>query len=108
MFFRKKTFNSIPGSIDGLKLLTDAEYKLVIVTNQAGIARGYYTEEAMQALHAYMLDSLKRVSVKVDRIYFCPHHPDGAVAELPKPCDCRKPARGLILQACSELISILP
>lgn len=71
----KKYFNSIPGSIDGLILLTDVKYKLVIVTNHAGIARGHYKEEAMRDLHAYMLDSLKASGIKIEGVYFCPITP---------------------------------
>lgn len=100
---QKKDFHFLPGSIEGLKLLTDAKYKLVIITNQAGIARGYYKEEAMHDLHSYMLDSLKTNGVRIDGVYFCPHHPEGAIDYLSKRCDCRKPAPGMLLKACREL-----
>lgn len=103
MSTKKKIFFFLPGSIEGLKLLTDAKYRLVIITNQAGIARGYYKEEAMHDLHAYMLDSLKKSGIKIDGVYFCPHHPEGVIDDLSKPCDCRKPAPGMLLQVCREL-----
>ena len=72
----------------------DPEYKVVVVTNQAGIAKGLYTEDDMRALHRYMEDELEKLGARVDAWYFCPHHPD-----FTGECGCRKPAPGMLLAA---------
>lgn len=72
----------------------DPDYKVVVVTNQAGIAKGLYTEDDMRNLHRCMEQELERRGVRVDAWYFCPHHPD-----YTGPCECRKPAPGMLLAA---------
>lgn len=85
----------IPSAVDIMRGYTDdPDYKVVVVTNQAGIAKGLYTEADMRRLHRYMEDELERLGVHVDAWYFCPHHPD-----YTGPCDCRKPAPGMLLAA---------
>lgn len=98
-----KTSNSSPGVIDAMRRLQNAGYELVVVTNQSGLARGYYTEAQYQALNEQMKAALANAGVKLDGVYHCPHHPEGRVAELRHDCDCRKPAPGLILRAAEEL-----
>ena len=71
---------------------SDPEYKVVVVTNQAGIAKGLYTEADMRRLHRYMETELEKRGARVDAWYFCPHHPD-----YTGPCGCRKPAPGMLL-----------
>lgn len=85
----------IPTTVDIMRGYSDdPDYKVVVVTNQAGIAKGLYTEADMRRLHRYMEDELERLGVHVDAWYFCPHHPD-----YTGPCDCRKPAPGMLLAA---------
>ena len=85
----------IPSTVDIMRGYSDdPDYKVVVVTNQAGIARGLYTEADMRRLHRYMEDELERLGVHVDAWYFCPHHPD-----FTGPCECRKPAPGMLLAA---------
>lgn len=72
-------------------------YKIIVVTNQAGIARGYYTEEEMRALHRYMNARLAEYGAHIDAFYFCPHHP-----EITGPCACRKPEPGMLEAAIRE------
>lgn len=85
----------IPSTIDIMRGYSDdPDYKVVVVTNQAGIAKGLYTEADMHHLHRYMEGELEGVGVHVDAWYFCPHHPD-----YTGPCDCRKPAPGMLLAA---------
>jgi D-glycero-D-manno-heptose 1,7-bisphosphate phosphatase len=86
-----------------LKAFQDAGFCLVIVTNQAGIARGYFTEEDLQCMHAYLSQELAKSGVFLDAIYYCPHHPDGVVPELAIRCDCRKPQPGMLLRAAKDL-----
>jgi len=75
----------------------------VIVTNQSGLARGFYTEAEYQTLTQQLLSELEQQGVKVEGVYHCPHHPKGSVPELAFACDCRKPAPGLILKAVAAL-----
>ena len=85
----------IPSTVDIMRGYTDdPDYKVVVVTNQAGIAKGFYTEADMRSLHRYMENELEKLGVHVDAWYFCPHHPD-----YTGPCECRKPAPGMLLAA---------
>ena len=88
----------IPGAFDGLAALREAGFALVIVTNQSGIARGYYSIEDYQAVAARLDVLLEEAGVAVDMTRFCPHHPD-----LGGPCACRKPGTGMYLDAAEEL-----
>jgi D-glycero-D-manno-heptose 1,7-bisphosphate phosphatase len=105
---RWEDFEFVPGAIEGMRRLQEAGYALVIVTNQSGLARGYYTEAQYQALTAALREELARQGVKLDGVYHCPHHPKGTVPELSIDCDCRKPAPGMVLQAARELGLSLP
>lgn len=100
---RWQDFEFMPGAIEGMRRLQQAGYALVVVTNQSGLARGYYTEAEYQALSSAMRQELARQGVELAGIYHCPHHPAGAVADLAIACDCRKPAPGLLLRAAQEL-----
>ncbi|MFW9782813.1 MAG: D-glycero-beta-D-manno-heptose 1,7-bisphosphate 7-phosphatase [Candidatus Heimdallarchaeota archaeon] len=84
----------IPGSIKALKMLKKMGYLLIVITNQAGVARGYFTEEDLQIIHQKMNKSLRKKGVILDDIFYCPHHPDFTGI-----CDCRKPKPGLIRKA---------
>ena len=96
-------FEFVPGAIDAMRRLKQAGYALVIVTNQSGLARGYYTEAQYQALTRAMTQALADAGAAIDAVYHCPHHPKGRVAGLDIDCDCRKPAPGMILRAAREL-----
>ncbi len=86
-----------------LRALQQSGFRLVIITNQAGIARGYFTEADLRLMHDYLTDELTKLGVHVDGIYHCPHHPDGVVEELAFRCTCRKPQPGMLLQAAHDL-----
>src|SRR5207249_1612212 len=66
-------------------------FRLVVITNQSGIARGYFTEADLRRMHDYLTRELARVGVRLDGIYHCPHHPDGVIPRLAIRCACRKP-----------------
>lgn len=100
---RWEDFEFAPGAVDAMRQLKQAGYLLVVVTNQSGIARGYYTEEQYQQLTAQMRQSLAAADAAVDAVYHCPHHPAGSVAPLAIDCQCRKPLPGMILQASTDL-----
>ena len=86
-----------------LRVLQKAGFRLVIITNQAGIARGYFTEADLQRMHAHLTSELAFLDVHLDGIYYCPHHIDGVIPELAIHCDCRKPQPGMLLQAAADL-----
>jgi D-glycero-D-manno-heptose 1,7-bisphosphate phosphatase len=89
----------IPGAVDAIVALKKAGFLVIIVTNQAGIARGYYNETDMANLHAWINDELKPHGAVIDGFYHCPHHPEfGTIRE----CECRKPMPGMIFEASRE------
>jgi D-glycero-D-manno-heptose 1,7-bisphosphate phosphatase len=88
---------------ESIKLINDAGWHAVIITNQAGIARGEYTEEFLAQLHTQMESSLLRQGARLDAIYYCPHHPDFGVPPYRQDCECRKPKPGLIEKAAKDL-----
>lgn len=91
-----------PGAISAMRDLQTAGFVLIVVTNQAGIARGYYSTEQFETLTAQMLGHLEREGVRITAVYHCPHHPSGKVPALSIECDCRKPAPGMLLAAARE------
>ncbi len=89
-------FRWMDGAIEAIKLLNDSGFLVFIVTNQAGIARGFYGPEDVEALHGWMQEQLHAHGAHFDDVRYCPHHPDGSVPELAVQCDCRKPATGML------------
>lgn len=94
---RPEDMQFIDGMPQFIRKWNDWGYKVIVVTNQAGIARRYYTEEDMRDLHRYMNQRLAEYGAHIDAFYFCPHHPD-----FSGPCHCRKPEPGMIEQAIAE------
>jgi D-glycero-D-manno-heptose 1,7-bisphosphate phosphatase len=86
-----------------LRDLQLAGFRLVVITNQAGIARGYFTEADLQHMHEHLECELALYGVHLDGIYHCPHHPDGVIPGLAVRCGCRKPQPGMVLRAAAEL-----
>lgn len=97
--FRKEDFGFLPGALEGMKRLKEAGYLLIILTNQSGIARGYYTEEQYLSLQAWMCRKMKQENAEPDGIYYCPHLPDASIIKYRKICCCRKPNLGMFYQA---------
>lgn len=93
-------FKLLPGAAEAIRLLNENHLLAVIVSNQSGVARGYFPIDLVHEVHALMQNTLKEKGARVDGIFFCPHHPRGSVPEFAKSCDCRKPGTGLIEQAC--------
>jgi D,D-heptose 1,7-bisphosphate phosphatase len=91
------------GALPALRRVADAGFALVVVTNQSGIARGFYPESAVETIGRHLTEVLARDGVTLDAFLYCPHLPDAAVAEYRLACDCRKPEPGLIRRACAEL-----
>ena len=88
----------VPGAVAALRAFAHAGYALVIVTNQSGIARGLYTFEQFRAVQERLELELERAGVRIDAVFFCPHHPD-----FTGPCSCRKPDVGMYRTAAAEL-----
>lgn len=92
---RPEDFELLPGAGTAIRLLNERGLKVIIITNQSGIARGYFTEEVLERIHHKMRRDLERFGAHIDAIYYCPHHPDDG-------CQCRKPKPGLIHQAARD------
>lgn len=97
--YKIEDFEFLPGVISALRLLQEAGYLLIIITNQSGIAKGYYTEESYQKLNKWMLSALQEQGIKVDGVYYCPHHPEAKIEKYRVDCSCRKPKLGMYEQA---------
>jgi D,D-heptose 1,7-bisphosphate phosphatase len=89
----------LDGALGAIRLANDRGYRVVVVTNQAGVARGYYTEETVVSLHRWMQERFAEAGAHVDQFYYCPHHPEAAVPSYRMCCDCRKPLPGMLLRA---------
>ena len=94
--YKIEDFELIPGTIDALKLLTNHGIRIYIITNQAGIAKGYYTEKQFRQLTTSMLEMFEKEGIKVEKVLYCPHHPEGTVPKYTMNCLCRKPNTKLI------------
>jgi D-glycero-D-manno-heptose 1,7-bisphosphate phosphatase len=92
-----------PGVCKALHSLSDAGYLLVVVSNQAGIAHGYFEEKEILIIRQKLSDLLAEEDVVLDGFYYCPHHPEGKIKELAMWCECRKPEPGLLFKAAREL-----
>lgn len=95
-------FHWIDGAIKTIKFFNNAKYLVFVVTNQSGVARGYYTEHDVQQLHKWMNAELAKQAAHIDAFYYCPHYPDAKLEQYRKICQCRKPMPGLIQQAIQE------
>jgi len=98
-----KQLELIPGAGAAIKRLNDAGLRVVLVTNQSGIARGYFSEAFVLETHEVLKRLLGEEGARIDGIYYCPHHPTAGNAHYTKACDCRKPDTGMIDQAARDL-----
>ncbi|OGZ24014.1 MAG: hypothetical protein A2896_01465 [Candidatus Nealsonbacteria bacterium RIFCSPLOWO2_01_FULL_43_32] len=92
---KKEDFKFIPGVLPALRKLSKTDYKIIIVTNQLGVGRGYFTEKDLQEIHRYMLSQFKKSGIRIDRIYYCIH------TERDN-CSCRKPKTGMTESAAKD------
>ncbi len=95
-------FVYIDGVKEALKIIKSKGYLSILVTNQAGIAYGYYTEEDYRILTDWMQNDLKTDSIEFDGIYFCPHHPEKGYPPYLMKCGCRKPETGMLIKAVED------
>ncbi|MGH8171076.1 MAG: D-glycero-beta-D-manno-heptose 1,7-bisphosphate 7-phosphatase [Steroidobacteraceae bacterium] len=100
---RIEDFAFVSGAIEALRMLRAAGYRLVVVTNQSGIARGLYSEADYLALTGHMRERLDAAGIRLDAVEYCPHLPDAPVAQYRLECDCRKPKPGMLKRAIQAL-----
>ena len=100
--YRQQDFQWMPGALETIKYFNEHNYFVFVITNQGGIARGYYTEQDMHALHEFMSEELHKQGGHIDAFYYCPHYLNGKEEQYSKACICRKPAPGMIKQAFRE------
>lgn len=93
----------ITGTADAVRRLNENNVLTVVTTNQAGVARGYFTEDLIGVVHNRMRQLLEKKGARLDAIYYCPHHPREGGPGYRVDCNCRKPRPGMIEQACREL-----
>lgn len=93
----------IAGAAEAIKRLKHAGLKVVVITNQAGVARGYFSEPALQQIHLELEQMLRAQDAHLDAIYYCPHHPTAGIGVYKIDCSCRKPKPGLLEKAAREL-----
>ena len=94
-----KDFKWMVGAKQAIKYLTKKKYKIIIITNQAGIARGYYNVKDLKKLNKWIHKECKKTGGIINEIYFCPHHPTAGIGKFKKKCKCRKPGNLLIKRA---------
>lgn len=99
---KTEEFEFEKGVVSSLKKLYDEGWLLIIVTNQSGIARGYFTEKDVTTLHLYINEKCKENGFEIANFYYCPHHKNGKVDKYSKECMCRKPERGMIDKALND------
>ncbi len=98
-----KKVELLPGIINFCSILQNLGYKLFVVTNQSGIARGFFDESFVEKTHKYISDIFKSNDINFEKFYYCPHHPTkGIKKEFLLDCDCRKPKSGMLLKAADE------
>ena len=97
--YKWENFDFIPGSLEALQILTKYGYKIIVITNQSGIARGYYTENDFKFLTDQFNNFCKNKGIKIHDTFYCPHHIDGIIEKYTKNCKFRKPNSGMFLKA---------
>jgi D-glycero-D-manno-heptose 1,7-bisphosphate phosphatase len=95
-------FRLFPWTAAAIKKLNQAGLKAILVTNQAGVARGYFKEEMIAQVHERLIEELQQAGAYLDGIYYCPHHPNAGTPPYRADCDCRKPKPGLLERAARE------
>ena len=93
--YRPEDFEFIANAPEAIALLNRHDYLVIVVSNQAGVARGYYGEDDVRALHCYLNEELKQYGAHIDAFYYCPHHPEHGIGPYKIRCHCRKPETGM-------------
>jgi D-glycero-D-manno-heptose 1,7-bisphosphate phosphatase len=96
-------FKIIPCAYEAIRLINESGMKAVVISNQAGVARGLFTEDFVKITHEHLLAALRQKKAHIDNFYYCPHHPTEGIKIYRQNCNCRKPAPGMLLQAAQDL-----
>lgn len=96
-------FKVFPWSVDAVRLINRSAFKAVVVTNQAGVARGYFPEALIHEVNGLLAEALRAGGARLDGLYYCPHHPSAGQPPYRLDCNCRKPRPGLLQRAAEEL-----
>jgi len=96
-------FYLLPRTAQAIRLLNEHRFKTAVITNQSGVARGYFPESLVREIHQKMANLLKEEGAHLDGIYYCPHHPDAGDPPYRRKCLCRKPATGMVEEAVRDL-----
>jgi D,D-heptose 1,7-bisphosphate phosphatase len=91
-----------PWAAEAVRLINKSGFLTIVITNQAGIARGMYTEQTLDAIHSRMIEQLARKGARIDGVYYCPHHPEIGAGRYRKACECRKPQTGMLDKAARD------
>jgi D-glycero-D-manno-heptose 1,7-bisphosphate phosphatase len=100
---RLEKLRLVPGAAEAIRLINESGMKAVVVTNQSGVARGFFTETFVDEVHSHLRKMLREEGASLDGFYFCPHHPSEGQGRYVRTCNCRKPSPGLLLRAAEEL-----
>jgi D-glycero-D-manno-heptose 1,7-bisphosphate phosphatase len=100
--YRPEDFVFLPGVPEAVRTMREKGYAVIVITNQSGVARGFFTTDDVERLHKHMQNELQKYGARVDGVYYCPHLPNGAVKEFAAECRCRKPETGLFERAVRE------
>lgn len=93
----------IPAAFEAIRLINRYDMKAVVITNQAGVARGLFSEEFVNTANEYLRAALRQKDAIIDKFYYCPHHPTEGIGHYRQECNCRKPAAGMLLRAAQEM-----
>ncbi|MGD0278982.1 MAG: HAD family hydrolase [Smithella sp.] len=93
----------IPRAYKAIRLINESGMKAVVISNQAGVARGLFTEDFVKMINEYLQTALRQKGAYIDNFYYCPHHPTEGLEPYRQVCECRKPAPGMLLQAAQDL-----
>ncbi|MFA5113820.1 MAG: D-glycero-beta-D-manno-heptose 1,7-bisphosphate 7-phosphatase [Candidatus Margulisiibacteriota bacterium] len=97
-----KEVHFLPGSIEALRQLNQAGFKVIVITNQSGVARGFFSEDMVQTIDKFIHKQVLSGGGHIDAFYYCPHHPEHGVYPYRQECACRKPSPGMIKQAAQD------
>ena len=101
-FCDKDKIKWLNGAFETIKILNEKKIKIFVVTNQSGVARGYFNEKDLNDFHTTMVLELSKQKLKIDRFYYCPYHPKGIVKKYKKNSNLRKPNNGMLLKAMKQ------
>ena len=95
-------FTWIEGAKQAVKLVKENNFIVIVITNQAGVAHGYYKESDINKIHKFINSELKKINTYIDDFFYCPHHPLGSIPKYTKNCNCRKPNSGMLKNATAK------